>query len=197
MDIRLTVLDDRSRTDVLTIDRSDVSEDWVDSIPHILELTQYGLDHGFIGHTYVIYADDTCIGIILMGEGIPWACDPAEIASLPFYRIMGFILDRQWRSRGIGGQVLEMVIDRIYAEFGARPIVLGVQEDNMAQHVFMSDMASRPPPPWMRMTVFISVIRNKGTKRPPDTLRRSFTLPHSPKTSPSVPNRSYSGRQAA
>lgn len=130
MEIQLSVLDDRSRADVLTIDRSDVGEDWVDSIPHILELTQYGLEHGCIGHTFAIYAEHACVGIILMGEGIPWACDPAELAGVPFYRIMGFMLDRKWRSRGIGGQALEMVIDRIYSEFGPRPILLGVQVDN-------------------------------------------------------------------
>ncbi len=128
--IRLEELDDRSRSDVLHIDRSDISEDWVDSIPHILDLHQYGLDHGCIGRTYAIYAGDACIGVILMGEGIPWPCDPQEVAGMAFYRIMGFIVDKAWRSQGIGGQVLEMVIERIFSEFGPRPIVLGVQVEN-------------------------------------------------------------------
>lgn len=131
MNIRLEVINDRNRSDVLRIDRSDISEDWVDSIPDILDLHQYGVDHGCIGHTYAIYADGTCAGIILMGEGIPWHCDPPEVSGIPFYRIMGFILDRKYRSLGIGGQVLETVIERIYAVFGPRPILLGVQEDNV------------------------------------------------------------------
>lgn len=129
--IHLQSINDDTRNDVLRIDRSDISEDWVDSIPHILALDQYGLDHGCIGHTYAIYADDTCIGIILMGEGIPWDCDPPEIAGISFYRIMGFMLDRQWRGSGIGSQVLEMVVEHIYEEFGPRPIVLGVQVNNV------------------------------------------------------------------
>lgn len=147
MDIRLEVISDQNQADVLRIDRSDISEDWVDSIPHILELTQYGLDHGCIGHTYAIYAAESCIGVILMGEGIPWDCDPPEVADVPFYRIMGFILDRAWRSRGVGGQVLEMVIDRIYGEYGPRPILLGVQVDNIraakfyARHGFLPTSA--------------------------------------------------------
>lgn len=128
--IRLEVINAHNRADVLRIDRSDIREDWVDSIGQILETTQYGLDHGCIGHTYAIYTDDVCIGIILMGEGIPWACDPVEVADVPFYRIMGFVLDRQWRDKGFGGQVLEIVIDRIFVEYGPRPIVLGVQVDN-------------------------------------------------------------------
>ena len=128
--IRLEYLDEHNRADVLAIDRSDVSEDWVDSIPAILELTQYGLEHGCIGHTWAIYVDDTCVGVILMGEGFPWPCDPPEVAAIPFYRIMGFVLDKHWRNRGIGGQVLEMVITRIFAEYGPRPILIGVQADN-------------------------------------------------------------------
>lgn len=130
MDIRLEVISDHNVQDVLCIDRSDINEDWVDSIPAILDLHQYGIDHDCIGHTYAIYADDLCVGIILMGEGIPWDCDPPEVTGISFYRIMGFILDKRYRGLGIGGQVLEMVIDRIYAEFGPRPILLGVQEDN-------------------------------------------------------------------
>lgn len=131
MDIRLEIIDDHNRADVLGIHREDVSEDVVDSISAILDLTQYGIDHGCIGHTYAIYADGACAGIILMGEGIPWDCDPPEVSGVPFYRIMGFILDREYRSKGIGGQVLELVIDRIFAEYGPRPILLGVQENNL------------------------------------------------------------------
>lgn len=147
MTIRLETISAANRDAVLHIDRSDISEDWVDSIQHILDLTQYGLEHGCIGHTYAIYAADACIGLILMGEGIPWPCDPPQVADIPFYRIMGFMLDKAWRGRGIGSTVLEMVIDRIFAEYGPRPIVLGVQVENhgaarfYARHGFIATTA--------------------------------------------------------
>lgn len=144
MELRLEIINDSNRSDVLRIDRSDISEDWVDSIPTILEITQYGLDHGCIGHTWAIYAEDACIGIILMGEGIPWPCDPPKVAGLPFYRIMGFVLDKAWRNRGLGGQVLETVIARIYAEFGPRPILIGVQVDNTRAAEFYLRHGFRP-----------------------------------------------------
>ena len=63
-------------------------------------------------------------------EDIPWETDPPEMQGVPFYRLMGFVIDNRYRSRGIGGQVLEMVIDRIYREYGVRPIALGVHKDN-------------------------------------------------------------------
>ena len=68
--------------------------------------------------------------MLLIGEGIPWPCDPPELTGIPFYRIMGFIVDRRYRGRGIGSQALEMAIDAVFREFGPRPISLGVQEDN-------------------------------------------------------------------
>ena len=65
-----------------------------------------------------------------MGEAIPWETDPEEMKAEPFYRLMGFVIDSQYRGQGIGGKVLEMVIDAIYGEYGVRPIALGVHKDN-------------------------------------------------------------------
>ena len=124
--IRLEELTDSRRNDVLGIDRSDISEDWVDSIPDILALHQYGLDHGCIGHTYAIYAEDVCIGIILMG----------------------FVIDKAWRGKGLGSQVLEAVISRIFGEFGPRPILIGVQQDNVRAADFYLHHGFRPTDSW-------------------------------------------------
>ncbi len=128
--IRLEAIAGPDCPDVMGIDRSDVSEDWVDSIPDIMALHRYGLEHRLIGHTYAIYEGSACVGMLLIGEGIPWACDPPELRGIPFYRLMGFVVDRRCRGRGIGAQALEMAIAAIRAEFGPRPIVLAVQEDN-------------------------------------------------------------------
>jgi len=146
--IRLEQITDANRAGVLAIDRSDVSEDWVDSLQTILDLTQYGLEHGCIGDTYAICEAAKCIGVILMGEGIPWDCDPPEVKGLPFYRIMGFVLDKAWRGKGIGGHVLEMVIARIYAEFGPRPILIGVQADNTRAAAFYLRRGFTPTNAW-------------------------------------------------
>ena len=146
--IRLEELTGSRHNDVLGIDRSDISEDWVDSIPDILALHQYGLDHGCIGHTYAIYAEDACIGIILMGEGIPWPCDPPEVVGIPFYRIMGFVIDKAWRGKGLGSQVLKAVITRIFGEFGPRPILIGVQQDNVRAADFYLHHGFRPTDSW-------------------------------------------------
>lgn len=42
-------------------------------------LTQYGLNHDCIGHTYAIKYGEAYIGVILLGEAIPWETDPKEM----------------------------------------------------------------------------------------------------------------------
>ena len=49
----------------------------------------------------------------------------------PFYRIMGFVVDKDYRSKGIGGEIMESAIEQVYKEFGKRSIALGVHRDNI------------------------------------------------------------------
>lgn len=118
------------------IQRDDISEEYVDGADTILELTLYALDHNCKGHTYAIKLGDTCIGVILLGEAFAWDTDPEEMSNVPFYRLMGFVIDKRYRGRGIGGLALEKAIQLIYDEFGIRPIALGVHRDNMGAERF-------------------------------------------------------------
>ena len=146
--IRLEPILTADHPDVMHIDRSDISEDWVDSITYIMDQHRYGLAHHCIGHTYAIYAANTCIGVLLMGEAIPWPCDPPEFENTPFYRIMGFVIDKAWRGQGIGSQVLETAIRQVYTEFGPRPILIGVQQDNTRAADFYLRHGFRPTDSW-------------------------------------------------
>lgn len=129
-EISLELLSEKNIDAVRAIRREDISEDFVDNADTIMELTQYGLDHHCIGHTFAVKFGAAYIGVILLGEAIPWETAPEEMGGVPFYRLMGFVLDNRYRNCGIGGYVLEEVIDTIYQEFGVRPIALGVHQDN-------------------------------------------------------------------
>lgn len=129
-EISLELLNEQNLEAVRKIRREDISEAFVDTVDTIWELTQYGLSHRCIGHTYAIKYGTDYIGLILLGEALKWETDPAEMQKSPFYRLMGFILDARFRSQGIGGKVLEDAISRIYQEFGVRPIACGVHRDN-------------------------------------------------------------------
>ena len=82
--------------------------------------------------------------MILLGEAIPWETDPEEMKKEPFYRLMGFVIDNRYRSQGIGSKVLQMVIEAIYGEYGARPIALGVHKDNRGASRFYEKHSFKP-----------------------------------------------------
>ena len=128
--INFELLTERNIDAVRAIHREDIPVSWVYDADTLMELTQYGLDHNCIGHTYAIKYGEAYIGVILLGEAIPWETDPEEMKAEPFFRLMGFVIDKRYRSQGIGSKVLEMVIDTIYQEYGVRPIALGVHKDN-------------------------------------------------------------------
>ncbi len=128
--LSLELLSEKNLAAARKLQREDISEDFVDTVDTIWELTQYGLSHHCIGHTYAVNYEGRCIGLILLGEALPWETDPAEMWETPFYRLMGFVLDRSFRGQGIGGAVLEEAISLIYREFGVRPIACGVHQEN-------------------------------------------------------------------
>ena len=99
--ITLELLSDSNIEDVRKIQRDDISEAFVDTADTIIELNQYGIDHNCKGHTYVIKRADESIGVILLGEALAWDTDPEEMKGVPFYRLMGFVIDKRCRSRGM------------------------------------------------------------------------------------------------
>ena len=113
------------------IKRDDIPETWVDNAETIMEITDYGAAHNCLGHTYLVKLGQTYIGLLLLGEAIPWDTDPAEMGKEPFYRLMGFVIDRDFRGKGLGGIILEKAIDRVSCDFGKRSIALGCHKDNV------------------------------------------------------------------
>lgn len=74
--------------------------------------------------------DEKYVGLIMIGEALSWDTDPEEMKGKPFYRVMGFVVDKEYRSKGLGGRILEMAIEQIFEEFGQRGLALGVHKDN-------------------------------------------------------------------
>lgn len=53
-----------------------------------------------------------------------------------FYRLMGFVVDKEYRGCGIDGEILEKTIQLVYRDFGKRPIALGCHKDNIQAERF-------------------------------------------------------------
>ena len=136
MDFELVKLTPDLYPFVRRIDRSDIPISYVDSVDTILENNDYGFEHDLIGHTFAVKTQDGYIGVLLLGEAIPWPTDPPQMRREPFYRLMGFIIDKRYRGMGIGSRVLEETIQRVYRDFGVRPIALGCHENNVGAERF-------------------------------------------------------------
>ena len=131
MEIVLEQLTRENYVHAQAVCRDDIPEEWVDTAASLMEVTEYGAEHHLIGHTYVAYWEGRPVGLIMIGEALPWDTDPAEMKNRPFYRVMGFIVDRDYRGRGIGGAILENAVSRVFREFGERSLALGVHRDNI------------------------------------------------------------------
>lgn len=131
MNITLEQLTEENYKYALKINRDDIPEEWVDTAQAIMEVNEYGLRNGLIGHTFLARFDEKYVGIIMIGEAIPWDTDPEEMKGKPFYRVMGFVVDKKYRGKGLGGRILEMAIELVFEEFGKRGLALGVHKDNI------------------------------------------------------------------
>ena len=144
MEIVLEQLTRENVARALEIRRDDVPEAWVGGVPALMELTEYGAEHRLIGHTYLAGLDGRAVGVVMIGEALEWDTDPAEMKGKPFYRVMRFVVDRDFRGRGIGGEILEEAVRRVYAEFGPRSLALGVHRDNVRAARFYARHGFRP-----------------------------------------------------
>ena len=50
----------------------------------------------------------------MVGEALPWDTDPDEMKGVPFYRLMGFVVDKDYRSKGLGSEIMEKAIEQVY-----------------------------------------------------------------------------------
>ena len=144
MEIILEQLTHDNYMDALSIKRDDITEEWVDNASYLMEVTDYGAEHHLMGHTFLCRANEKPVGLIMIGEALAWDTDPVEMRGKPFYRVMGFVVDKAYRDEGIGGEILEKAITQVYEEFGRRSIALGVHKDNTRVRKFYERHGFRP-----------------------------------------------------
>ena len=136
MKIEFEELTHSNFADACRIDRDDIPESYVDTAETLMEITDYGVEHHCMGHTFAAKANGRYVGLLLLGEAIPWETDPPEMRGVPFYRLMCFVMGREYRGMGIGSAALEAAVREVYREFGPRPIALGVHKDNLGAERF-------------------------------------------------------------
>ena len=112
------------------IDRTDIPDSFVDDVPTLIATLKFGYENKLKGHAFLITKDSRAIGTILLGTGLYCDADPQELKDKPFYRLVFFVLDKNFRDKGFGSKILETTIENVYKDFGKHPIILGVHKDN-------------------------------------------------------------------
>lgn len=100
-------------------------------------------EKGLRGHCYAIRHDTEYVGVILIGEAIEDEADPVELRGTGYFRIIGFVLDKEHRSQGIGSQALRLALDELYCEYGRVPILLECHRENVKAMNFYTKMGFR------------------------------------------------------
>ena len=141
--IELELLNSENEEKVKKIKRDDIPDGFVEDISYTVELSKYGEENDLRGHCYTIKYEDKYVGIILIGEAIEDEADPAELKGTYYFRVIGFVIDKEYRGQGIGSKALESALNEIYCEYGPVPILLECHKDNKRAIKFYEKMGFR------------------------------------------------------
>lgn len=128
--VKLELLNRDNEIEVKKIQRDDISVCFAEDVSYTIDLAKYGEVHNLRGHCYTIKYAEKYIGIVLIGEAIEDDADPIELKGSGYFRIIGFIIDKEYRGQGIGSKALELALNEIYHEYGTVPILLECHKDN-------------------------------------------------------------------
>ena len=141
--ITLELLDSENEVSVKKIQREDVPDRFAEDISYTVELAKYGEENHLRGHCYAVKYGEKYVGILLIGEAIEDEADPAELKGKGYFRLIGFVLDRNYRGKGIGSKALELALQEIRREYGPVPILLECHKDNLRAAKFYTRMGFR------------------------------------------------------
>ena len=134
--VRIELLNEHNEEYLRKIDRSDIPFSFVEPIEDTIELAKWGTENGLKGGCYGILVDNRYVGILLIGEGMEGEVDPPEVKGKPFYRVIGFVLDRNYRGAGIGSEALKLAIADTFEHYGKYPVLLECQRENARAAAF-------------------------------------------------------------
>ena len=139
----LELLGPENEVQVKHIQRDDVPDEFAEAVADTVELAKYGDENHLRGHCYCIKYGEKYIGVLLIGEAIEDEADPAELKGTGYFRVMGFVLDRNYRGQGLGSKALELALREIYREYGRVPVLLECHKDNVRAAGFYTILGFR------------------------------------------------------
>ncbi len=128
--VNIEVLSEEAKQKLPVIKRDDIPISFVESVEDTIRLSEYGTEQGLKGACYAVKYDEQYVGILLVGEAIPGEEDPAELEGKRYFRILGFILDKDYRGKGIGSQALKLALEDTYRNYGDVAVLLECHKEN-------------------------------------------------------------------
>ena len=121
---------------LLALDCGGFPPAYVEPPARTIALAHWGEKNGLDGFCFAIRADDHDAGLMLLGRAIPDPADPAEVRGQRYFRLLGFVLDREERGRGIGSEALRQALSALYDTYGPMPVVLECHRENPALRLY-------------------------------------------------------------
>jgi ribosomal protein S18 acetylase RimI-like enzyme len=141
--IQLEFLNEKNEEFLKKIQRDDIPLCFANDISNTIDISKYGENNNLKGHCYAIKYGEDYVGIILIGQALEDEADPSCLKGNVYFRVLGFVIDKRYRNKGIGSNALRMAIQNIYCEYGEAPMVLECHKDNGAAIKFYKNAGFR------------------------------------------------------
>lgn len=134
--VSIELVNEKNEKELLKINRGEIPFEYVESVEYTLMLHHVGQEKALEGMCLAIQYQKEYVGIILIGEAILEDYEPVEVRDRKPFRVIGFVIDANYRRMGIGSKAFEMILDRFYEVYGNRPLLLECHEKNLSAIAF-------------------------------------------------------------
>lgn len=91
---------------------------FVEKAAHTIAMAYVGVNEGYPGFLSAIYSDGVPVGLILIGIAPVGEHEPEVLRKYEHvYRILGFLVDKNYQNQGIGKRALKLVIEKIKEKY--------------------------------------------------------------------------------
>lgn len=119
---------------IIKLKRKSNQKEFVEKAAVTISYAYAGINDGYPGFASAIYYDGQPVGIILIGRGPVGNSEPDILKQNEnVYRLVGFLVDKNFQNRGIGREALKLALEKIkrYPEGDSLPITLECHENNV------------------------------------------------------------------
>lgn len=113
---------------ILSIKSKFSQRKFVEKAAHTIAMAYVGINEGYPGFLSAIYSDNVPVGLILIGIAPVAEHEPEVLRRYEYvYRILGFLIDKNYQNQGIGKRALKLAIERIKEQQYEKPLPIALE----------------------------------------------------------------------